>query len=138
MTAYTTSRPDGGQTGTPFTQSIRDNFEAIRQAMVIGGLVPGYDFSHNGTTSATPGEFYYREQSAVVTAENVITGLSRQATWFRITNTWSSGVLTKQKFEISTNAGSSYSNWTDLAGNYFINYDYSSGKIVPFITWSTT
>jgi hypothetical protein len=138
VTAYTTSRPDGGQNGSPFSQSIRDNFEAIRQAMVIGGLVPGYDFSHNGTTSATPGEFYYREQSAVVTAENVITGLSRQATRFRITNTWSSGVLTKQKFEISTNAGSSYSNWTDPAGNYFLNYDYSSGKVVPFITWSTT
>ena len=40
VTAYTTSRPDGGQTGTPFSQSIRDNFEAIRQAMVIGGLGP--------------------------------------------------------------------------------------------------
>ena len=138
MTAYTTGRPTDAALGTAYAQSTRDNFEAIRQAMVIGGLVPGYDFSHNGTTSATPGEFYYREQSAVVTAENVITGLSRQATWFRITNTWSSGVLTKQMLEISTNAGSSYSNWTDLAGNYFINYDYSSGKIVPFITWSTT
>jgi len=138
MTAYTTGRPTDAALGTAYAQSTRDNFEAIRQAMVIGGLVPGYDFSHNGTTSATPGEFYYREQSAVVTAENVITGLSRQATWFRITNTWSGGVLTKQKLEISTNAGSSYSNWTDLAGNYFINYDYSSGKVVPFITWSTT
>ena len=138
MTAYTTSRPDGGQTGTPFTQSIRDNFEAIRQAMVIGGLFPRDDFLHKRTPSAPPGGFYYPGQSAGVTAENIITGLSRQATWFRITNTWSSGVLTKQKLEISTNAGSSYSNWTDLAGNYFINYDYSSGKIVPFITWSTT
>ena len=138
MTAYTTGRPTDAALGTAYAQSTRDNFEAIRQAMVIGGLVPGYDFSHNGTTSATPGEFYYREQSAVVTAENAITGQSRQATWFRITNTWSSGVLTKQMLEISTNAGSSYSNWTDLAGNYFVNYDYSSGKIVPFITWSTT
>lgn len=138
MTAYTTGRPTDAALGTAYAQSTRDNFEALRQAMVIGGLVPGYDFSHNGTTSATPGEFYYREQLAVVTAENVITGLSRQATWFRITNTWSSGVLTKQMLEISTNAGSSYSNWTDLAGNYFVNYDYSSGKIVPFITWSTT
>lgn len=138
MTAYTTGRPSHSQTGEPFAQSIRDNFEAIRQAAVIAGGVPGYDFSHNGTTSETPGEFYYREQSAVVTAENAITGLSRQATWFRITNTWSSGVLTKQKFEISTNAGSTYSNWTDLAGNYFRNFDYTGGRAIPFITWSTT
>ena len=70
MTAYTTSRPDGGHTGTPFSQSIRDNFEAIRQAMVIGGLVPGTTSRITALTSATPGEFYYREQSAVVTAEN--------------------------------------------------------------------
>ena len=48
------------------------------------------------------------------------------------------GCADETKIEISTNAGSSYSNWTDLAGNYFVNYDYSSGKIVPFITWSTT
>jgi len=138
MTAYTTGRPDGGQTGTPYTQSIRDNFEHLRQTMAAGGIVAGYDFTHNGGTSATPSEFYYREQSAEVTADNAITGLSRQATWFKITNTWSSGILTKQKFEISTNAGSTYSNWTTQAGNYFINYDYSSGKVVPFITWSTT
>lgn len=138
MSFFTTGRPDAAQTGTPFAQSVRDNLYAMREAMSCGGIVPGFDFSHNGGTSATPGEFYYREQSAVVTADNAITGLSRSATWFRITNTWTGNQLTKQKYEISTNAGSSYSNWVDVAGNAFLNFDYSSGKIVPFITWSTT
>lgn len=137
MTAYTTGRPDAAQTGTPFTQSIRDNFENLRQSMAVGGLVAGYDFTHNGGSSANPGEFYYREQAAEVTAENAITGNSRQATWFRVTNTWTSGKLTKQKFEISTNAGSTYGNWTTQAGNYFVNYDFT-GRTIPHITWSTT
>ena len=138
MSFFTTGLPDAAQTGTPFAQSVRDNLYAMREAMSCGGIVPGFDFSHNGGTSATPSEFYYREQSAVVTADNAITGLSRSATWFRITNTWTGNQLTKQKYEISTNAGSSYSNWVDVAGNAFLNFDYSSGKIVPFITWSTT
>lgn len=136
MTAFKTGKPDAADTGTPFAQSARDNFWALREMVATLGSAQGFDFSHNGGAGVTPSEMYFREQTAVAAADTPSRG-SGARIWIRLTLTYSGGRVTKVKYEISTDSGSTYSNWTDLAGNYFFNLDYT-GRVIPFGTWATS
>ena len=140
MATFDERKPNAGAySATVNRDGTRDNLVYLRECLVAGGTMPGYDCASGDITynaDGTVATVLYKEQTAIATANSRASGTRY---FFRKTHTYNaSGQLTKTRYEISANSGSSYSNWTDLAGNYFINYDYSSGKIVPFITWSTT
>ena len=80
--------------------------------------MPGYDSASGDITYNADGTVatVSKEQTAIATANAApaARGTSRK------THTYNaSGQLTKTCYEISANSGSSYSNWTDAAGNAY-------------------
>ena len=133
MTNFTTGKPDASATGTPYTQSIRDNLSSLREMLIAGADVPGFDKTFTG---APPTSIVYSEQTAVAAADTPTRG-SGARIFMRKTITYTSGLVTKVKYEISSNSGSTYSAWTDLAGNSFKNIAYSGG-VPTTSTWATS
>lgn len=135
MTTFNTGKPDASATGTPFAQSIRDNFSALREALISGGSLPGFDKTCTPTTGP-PTSVVYAEQTAVAAADTP-TRLSGARIFLRKTITYTSGLPTKVRYEISSNSGSSYSAWADLAGNSYKNNTFV-GSYLSTSIWATS
>jgi len=133
MTDFTTGLPDADDTGTTYTQSIRDNFWALREMLIAGASIPGFDATFTGTPATS---IVYAEQTAVAAADTPTRGAGARI-FFRKTLTYTAGLVTKVRYEISADSGSSYSAWTDLAGNSYKNISYSGGYPTS-TTWATS
>lgn len=133
MTNFTTGKPDAGATGTPYTQSIRDNLSALREMLIAGGSIPGFDVAYTG---GPPTSIVYSEKTTVAAADTPTRG-SGARIFLRKTLTYTAGLVTKVRYEISADSGSSYSAWTDLAGNSYKNITYSGGYPTA-TTWATS
>lgn len=68
-TPFDGSKPNGAsQNGTQFGQSARDNFNAIRDAAVLGGGFPGFNLAASGGTAAQPAQLLYSKGTERVRA----------------------------------------------------------------------
>ena len=135
MTQFKYGYPDAADLGTPYAQRTRDNLWALREALIAGVSLPGFDKTCT-PTSGPPTSIVYAEQTAVAAADTPTRG-SGARIFMRKTITYSSGVPTKVKYEISSDSGSTYSAWTDLAGNSFKNNTFV-GPYLSTSVWATS
>lgn len=103
---------------------LQNLFEMIAQT----GGAPGYDIPVSGGTTYSGGNLtgvLYQESTASAAADTPSRSGS-QRYYLRQTLTYTSGNLTKVRFEISYDSGSTWSNWTDAAGNSYQNLTYDT------------
>lgn len=140
MATFDERKPNAGAySATVNRDGTRDNLVYLRECLVAGGTMPGYDSASGDITynaDGTVATVLYKEQTAIATANGRASGTRY---FFRKTQTYNaSGQLTKTRYEISANSGSSYSNWTDAAGNAYLNRTYTAAGALDTRTWATS
>lgn len=114
-TPFDPTKPDAAtQNGTAFAQSARDNLNAIRDAVVVGGGFFGWDMAVAGGTADEPATLTYSNGTERV----------------RSMLTWSGGNVTQAVYAYSSNSGAAY----DTIGTKTITFD-GSGNVTA-TTWS--
>jgi hypothetical protein len=114
-TPFDPTKPDAtAQTLTQMGTSERNNFLAIRDAVIMGGGFYGWNMAASGGTAAEPALLTYSSGT-----ERVKAAL-----------TWSSGNVTVAVYSYSSNSGGAY----DTIGTKTITYDGSNN--VTAATWS--
>jgi hypothetical protein len=91
-TAFDAAKPAGSQTGPNFAASATANDVALWYCVVMGGNAPGFVASKSGGTTEEPGYYTFTNGAQIV----------------RATNTWTSGNLTQQVWEVSQDTGGTY------------------------------
>ena len=123
--AYPSAAGYGVSTNADKTREFLQNlFEMIAHT----GGAPGFDIPVSGGTTYSGGNLtgvLYQESTASAAADTPSRSGS-QRYYLRQTLTYTSGNLTKVRFEISYDSGSTWSNWTDAAGNSYQNLTYDT------------
>lgn len=91
-TAFDSTKPAGTQTGPAFATSASANDVALWYACVQGGSMPGWTFTKSGGTTEEPLYYIWSNGTQIV----------------RSTNTWTSGYLTQQVWQVSQDSGAAY------------------------------
>ena len=131
----------GGGSVSAEMDATRANLIYLRECLVAMGAMPGYDIGSGDITynaDGTVATVLCKEQTAVATANG---RGSTTRYWARLTFTYTSGSLTKVRYEISANGGSgtpTYSNWTDAAGNAYNNLTYNADGSLATSVWATS
>jgi hypothetical protein len=122
-TAIDPSKPDAtAQTLTQMGQSMRNNLNAMRAFLATMGGIPGFNRTQSGGTADAPTTELHTKGTEQV----------------RITITYTSGNCTKEKYEYSSDSGSTWAPMVDDAGNYFANYTYDGNNNCTATTWGTS
>lgn len=133
MTAITrvAACPDAGAFGaTANADNVRGSLQALRYIVMFeGNPVPGFDVATTYDGSNRLSVRTYTEQTAHAAADTP--PRAGAARWImRMTYTYNgAGQLEKIRGETSVNNGTTFINWTDLAGNSFYNFTYTSGRL---------
>jgi hypothetical protein len=139
MAVFNELKPNAGSyNASDNADGVRTNLASLRECFIAGGLMPGYDSASGDITynaDGTVATVLYKEQTAIATANGRASGTRY---FFRKTHTYTSGNLTKTRYEISANSGSSYSNWVDAAGNAYLNRTYTASGQLDTRTWATS
>lgn len=146
MAAFNERKPqavaaNGGLGVSTEMDATRANLIYLRESLVAMGAMPGYDVGSGDITynaDGTVATILYKEQTAMATA-NGRTSTTR--CWVRLTFTYTTGSLTKVRYEISANGGSgapTYSNWVDAAGNAYNNLTYNADGTLATSVWATS
>ena len=122
-TAFDKTKPDAtSQAGSAFGASAKANLLALRDALVLGGVVQGWNYSYTGTAS---------EPTDVVWTF----GTEK----IKQTHTWGTdGSLTKVAHYYSANTGTSYDNMADASGNFVCSFSYDGSGNLTSTTWGTS
>lgn len=93
------SKPSGADTGAAFATSANANDNALRDAVIAGGMLKNYEFSVSGGTASQPAYFYLKKNGGAI--------------WLRGTPTWGSGAgkdgnIISMAWDLSINSGSDY------------------------------
>lgn len=119
-TVFDSSKPDAtAQTLTQMGQSERNNFMAIRDAVIMGGGFYGWNMAAAGGTASQPATLTYSSGTERVRAS---------LTWG--TTGGAAGSVTQAVYAYSSNSGTDY----DTIGTKTITYD-GSGNVTA-TTWS--
>lgn len=107
---------------------VREYLQNLFEMIAQTGGAPGFDIPVSGGTTYSGGNLtgvLYQESTASAAADTPSRSGS-QRYYLRQTLTYTSGNLTKVRFEISYDSGSTWSNWTDAAGNSYQNLTYDT------------
>ncbi len=107
---------------------VREHTQNLFEMIAQTGGAPGYDIPVSGGTTYSGGNLtgvLYQESTASAAADTPSRSGS-QRYYLRQTLTYTSGDLTKVRFEISYDSGSTWSNWADAAGNSYQNLTYDT------------
>ena len=107
---------------------VREYLQNLFEMIAQTGGAPGFDIPASGGTTFSGGNLtgvLYQESTASAAADTPSrSGAERY--YLRQTLTYTSGDLTKVRFEISYDSGSTWSNWADAAGNSYQNLTYDT------------
>ena len=115
--------------------NVRTSLQALREMLAAGSVVPGFE-STLTPTGAPPTSIVTSERTNVAAADTPSRGAALRI-FMRQTLTYTAGAVTKIRYEISFDSGTTYANWVDLAGNAYQNFAYSSG-FLSTSTWATS
>ena len=107
---------------------VREYLQNLFEMIAHTGGAPGFDIPVSGGTTYSGGNLtgvLYQESTASAAAD-VPSRSGAQRYYLRQTLTYTSGDLTKVRFEISYDSGSTWSNWADAAGNSYQNLTYDT------------
>lgn len=123
-TAFDSSKPDAStQAGTPFGNSARSNLVALRDAIVSGGMVQGFNYSYSGGSADQPTDVLF----------------TRGTERIKLTHTWgTNGTVSKVACYYSSNTGTSYDPMADAAGLFVISFTYDGSLNLTSTTWGTS
>lgn len=128
-TALDQSKPTTAQTRQAAVDAIRTNQNALRDAVVALGGVPGFDYiagTAGGGTAEQPSEMMFSRGT-----ERVYIVL----TWG--TTGGSAGNVTKVAFYYSSDSGALYDPMADLAGKYVLTLTYDANSNLVSTAWGS-
>ena len=114
---------------------VREHTQNLLEMIAQGAGVPGFDIPVSGGMTYSGGNLtgvLYQESTASAAAD-LPSRIGSQRYYLRQTLTYTSGNLTKVRYEISYNSGSTWSNWTDAAGNSYQNLTYNANGLESVI-----
>lgn len=129
--AFNTGVPTTGGSPTPTRQetidAIRKNLMALRDSIVMTGLLQGFNYSYTTGTAEQPTTVLYK----------------RGTEWIKLVITWGTtgdedGQVTKIAFYYSSNSGGVYDNMADASGNFVVTFAYATGGFMSTTTWGST
>lgn len=126
-TAFDPTKPDQStQNGVAFGNSTKNNLLAVRDMVVMFGMVPGWNYSFSGGTSDKPTDAKFSRS------------ISGTTNWVKLTHTYDgSNRPTKIACYYSSDNESSYDALDDDSGNYVINFTYDSNGLQS-TNWNST
>lgn len=113
----------------------RDNLMALVAAMVMGGTLPGWNYTNSVTrgesspgTASQPARSYFSYATDTKTV------------WVRVATTWNaSGYPTKMIFSFSDDDEGSYDNMDDILNGYnVLTITYDGSNNVTAMTWGAS
>ena len=107
---------------------VREYLQNLFEMIAQTGGAPGFDIPVSGGTTFSGGNMtgVLFQESTASAAADVPSRSGAQRYYLRQTLTYTSGNLTKVRFEISYDSGSTWSNWADAAGNSYQNLTYDT------------
>lgn len=120
---HNSAHPDATtQNGATAMTAVRNNFNALRDACILGGGFPGFNFTVPGGPADAPTQLMYKGMGGA--------GNPPTTEWIKVDVTWTSGNVSTVTFSYSSNSGTAY----DVIGIKTIGYDGSNNVISA--TWS--
>ena len=128
--------PNAGSYGVSTNaDKVREHTQNLLEMVAQGAGVPGYDVPVSGGMTYSGGNLtgVLMQESTASAAADVPSRSGAQRYYLRQTLTYTSGNLTKVRYEISYDSGSTWSNWTDAAGNSYQNLTYNANGLESVI-----
>lgn len=118
---------------------VREHTQNLLEMIAQTGSAPGFDIPASGGMTYSGGNLtgVLMQESTASAAADVPSRSGAQRYYLRQTLTYTSGNLTKVRYEISYDSGSTWSNWTDAAGNSYQNLTYNTDGLESVI-WGTS
>jgi len=108
---------------------VREHTQNLLEMIAQTGSAPGFDIPASGGTTFSGGNLtgVLFQESTASAAADVPSRSGAQRYYLRQTLTYDgSNNLTKVRFEISYDSGSTWANWADAAGNSYLNITYDT------------
>lgn len=108
---------------------VREYLQNLFEMIAQTGGAPGFDIPVSGGTTFSGGNMtgVLFQESTASAAADVPSRSGAQRYYLRQTLTYDgSNNLTKVRFEISYDSGSTWANWADAAGNSYLNITYDT------------
>jgi len=141
MSGYTQKAyPNAGSYGVSTNaDKVREHTQNLLEMVAHGAGAPGFDIPVSGGMTYSGGNLtgVLMQESTASAAADVPSRSGAQRYYIRQTLTYTSGNLTKVRYEISYDSGSTWANWTDAAGNSYQNLTYNSNGLESVI-WGTS
>lgn len=126
MNILSTLYPNAGSySASTNADKVRANVQWLEELLVFAGLHPDFDGAFTYTSGLLT-QSLYTEQTASATADGRVLATKKIT---KETLTYTSGVLTKVKREISYDNGGTWVIWTGRAGNAFENLGYTGANL---------
>ena len=130
MSGYTQKAyPNAGSYGVSTNaDKVREHTQNLLEMVAQGAGAPGFNIPVSGGMTYSGGNLtgVLMQESTASAAADVPSRSGSQRYYLRQTLTYTSGNLTKVRYEISYDSGSTWSNWTDAAGNSYQNLTYDT------------
>ena len=126
----------GGYGVSTNADKVREHTQNLLEMVGQGAGAPGYDIPVSGGMTYSGGNLtgVLMQESTASAAADVPSRSGAQRYYLRQTLSYNgSGQLTKVRYEISYNSGSTWSNWTDAAGNSYQNLTYNANGLESVI-----
>ena len=137
MSGYTQKAyPNAGSYGVSTNaDKVREHTQNLLEMVGQGAGAPGFDIPVSGGMTYSGGNLtgVLMQESTANAAADVPSRSGAQRYYLRQTLTYTSGNLTKVRYEISYDSGSTWSNWTDAAGNSYQNLTYNANGLESVI-----
>jgi len=141
MSGYTQKAyPNAGSYGVSTNaDKVREHTQNLLEMVAQGAGAPGFDIPVSGGMTYSGGNLtgVLMQESTASAAADVPSRSGAQRYYIRQTLTYTSGNLTKVRYEISYDSGSTWANWTDAAGNSYQNLTYNTGGLESAI-WGSS
>jgi len=111
---------------------VREHTQNLLEMIAQTGSAPGFDIPASGGTTFSGGNLtgVLFQESTASAAADVPSRSGSQRYYLRQTLTYDgSNNLTKVRFEISYDSGSTWANWADAAGNSYQNLTYNANGL---------
>ena len=107
---------------------VREYLQNLFEMIAQTGGAPGFDIPVSGGTTFSGGNMTGApfQESTATAAADVPSRSGSERYYLRQTLTYSGSDLTKVRFEISYDSGSTWANWVDAAGNSYLNITYDT------------
>lgn len=120
--------------------NVRTNVQNMLEMFAQGAGLPGFDIPVSGGMTYSSGRLtgVLLQESTANAAADVPTRGSGARYFVRQTLSYNgSGQLSKVRYEISYDSGTTWSNWVDAAGNSYQNLTYTANGLESVI-WGTS